>query len=277
MDVQPLRGEAGVAAYPRAAIDEFVANAAAEQRTLEEAVAEAHNRERRAEVAAAESQATARLLRSTMHELRRELDERHRQVDAQVEGILSRAFDEAGSILAGACRAVRLEPAPVPAVDPAPIEVRDERPSSASLAEARAASAVFPRADVPIDLTGALRSRNRLPAPGDADAYRADGNGAATPEPTARTPHAAGGNGAGASSDPAARTELDLTAATSERRKGTTLGSLLRRGRNRDANPDPAPESDEFLEFLRGALLDDGPLDAPRDDQDPPVRWRPSA
>ena len=47
MDVPALRPEAPISAYPRSAIDVFVANAAAEQCRLEQAFAEARNRERR--------------------------------------------------------------------------------------------------------------------------------------------------------------------------------------------------------------------------------------
>src|SRR5262245_13141130 len=118
MDVQPPGPEAFSTAYPRSAIDDFVTSAAAEERSLEQAVTEARNRERRADAATAESQATARLLRSTLHDLRRELDERRRQVEVQVDGILTRAFDEAGSILAEACLAARIDTPPAPLGEP---------------------------------------------------------------------------------------------------------------------------------------------------------------
>jgi hypothetical protein len=102
MDVTPPEFAGPVAAYPRSAVDEFLAKAANEQARLERAIADARARERRATFAAEESEATARLLRGSLHDLRQELADRRRQVEVQAEALIAAARGEAAGILAQA-------------------------------------------------------------------------------------------------------------------------------------------------------------------------------
>ncbi|HEV2310385.1 MAG TPA: hypothetical protein VGU73_07670 [Acidimicrobiia bacterium] len=259
-----------MSAYPSSAIHEFVLSAAEEQNRLEQAISDARARERIALRAAEETELTARLVRSSLHDLRREFGQRRLEVEAEVSVVISAAQDEAAAILAAARDEARRlagtageEPGTRPQVAPE----KTYRPPAAPPLAPSPSPAAEPDPIV-IDLSrepdeGAVLTalRNVPPAPAVVDAA----------EPVV-VPVGAGANGFGVA-DNGDTPAIDTAEGRRARSRG--IGSLLRRGRTRSPESDPAEEaSDEYLDFLRGALLDDSPLSGGSDDDPPDVVWR---
>jgi hypothetical protein len=293
MDVTPPEFAGPVAAYPRSAVDEFLANAATEQTRLERAIADARARERRASFAAEESEATARLLRSSLHDLRQELADRRRQTETQAEALIAAARDEAAGILAQARVDARVQTRVVEAVPrPTPV-VAAQSPTSASPAtpsaprgpvavapEASSTAVVTAPAPRPVPRTGngasSRPSSDAIPVSRAEEAAALFGVPSTGPTSTSGSepgPSASGPTNGDRSAPASSTTTIDLTREESAAKR-TGFAGRLRRRRDPEPEPESDPKSDEFLDFLRGALLDDSPLDRSGDAADDPVRWQ---
>jgi len=269
-----------VAAYPRHAVEDFLADAAAEQGRLERTIADAQLREQRARAAVEEAELTAQLVRSTLQDLRHELDTRRREVQATVDEIVGKARAEAATILAearaeAAMSAIRPHGRGIPpgddGADPDP-------PGSPFAPPSGPAEAVPPPSASPPhptlrngDSAGPAASNGGpvvpsplplltpWPAPAEATPGPDPSGAAATPPPSAAADVATNA------------TEAKVDELLAPRPKSSHFPSLLRRGRTRGAEPEPEPSPDEFLDFLRGALIDDTPLE---ESSDADLRWR---
>jgi hypothetical protein len=104
MEVSPRLETPGVSAYPRSAVDEFLASGELEAHRLEQAIATAHVRTERATFVTERAEAISEMLHSILQDLRREFADRRLQVEAQAEGIVAAAHDEAARLLADARR-----------------------------------------------------------------------------------------------------------------------------------------------------------------------------
>ncbi len=284
MDVTPEHEAPRVSAYPRSAVEEFLASGELEARRLEQAIADARVRAERATFATARAEAIAEMLHSILQDLRREFADRRLQVEAQAEGMVTAAHQEAAQLLAVARRdalpspsaahepvepppgdapvpaptyrwvatheAAGAEPEPEPTYAPFTVGV-PEQPTPA------AAKAVEPPALAPVGLATVAPTRVPPPAPPLDDGADTGNGWHPAPAPT------------DAAED--GTSTIDLTAGGPERRRAG-LGSRLRRSRRRDVVPE-TDENDEFLDYLRGALVDDAPLSSDAD-RDPSVDWR---
>jgi hypothetical protein len=291
MEVKPTTEAGPPVAYPRAAVDEFVAAAAAEERCLVEAIADARARQRRARVAAEESQATARLLHSTLHDLRHELDERRRRAEFEAESIVEAARVTAAEILARVRAEARAVVAHLP--EPAAIEPSPARPTAPTPAPpgptvagpvpiVLASEAANP-AEASPSLSGNGSAHGptppplRLPWQTDEPSPPA---GATPAEPAVEPASTNGGPTNGVKRQPAAPAAPAMPSAgagPAPRPAEPGSGfSLLRRGRRKLDEDTDDGSPDEFLDFLRGALVDEAPLDPaerPADRDDRP--WMP--
>jgi hypothetical protein len=85
-------------------------------------------------------------------------------------------------------------------------------------------------------------------------------------------PSASGPANGDRSASAASTTTIDLTRQVSASKR-TGFAGRLRRRRDSEPEIESDPKPDEFLDFLRGALLDDTPLDR-GGDADDAVRWQ---
>jgi hypothetical protein len=290
MDVTSAPDAGPVEAYSRSELEAFLSDLAVEQRRVEERLEDARTRERRATDAADESEATSRLLRSTMHELRRELDTRRRQVEAEVEAIMTNARDDAASILAEAFReadrsttaakgsagtitavpAASPTPPPAPALPPVLALAADQLGSPNGHATTDEAPPAPPMTveDAPAaaprePLTPTPETAHEVPsAPAIAGHDPAPLVPPAPPAaaPDQPAPSASGGASGKRSSSPRGTTSPSAQAdiePIEDAPRTSRLAARFRRSRSRAPEPEPEPSSDEYLEYLRGALLDD--------------------
>lgn len=280
MDVTPGRATPGVTAYPRSAVDEFLASGELAARRLEQAIADARYRTERATFATERAEAISGMLHSILQDLRREFADRRLRIEAQAEGIVGAAREEAAKLLEDARRdalpaaaaphkavvslaADGAVPAPryrwVAAPDPPAEATISREPVASGVAETRAVLTANAACVSSGDPAGAAPAAPEFES-SEAHAVAAAPNGSRRRQPA--------GTSDGAADEVTAT--IDLTASGPERRRPAF--GRLRRSRRRDATPETAGD-DEFLDFLRGALVDDGPLDA-NPDGEPPVDWR---
>lgn len=101
-----------VRGYPRAAVEEFLAGAAAERSRLQRRIDDAHARAARARATLETPHEEHRALVSMVIDARRELDERRRSLEPGALAILARGEREARAILASARADVESLPDP---------------------------------------------------------------------------------------------------------------------------------------------------------------------
>ena len=204
------------------------------------------------------------------------------EVEVYVDAIVGKARDTAATILAearaeAAASAVRPAVPATPTRAPVPEEaIRSAVPVPPLLVPepvpARASLAAMPVEPPPTNggsthpPTNGAGTATGLPTTPETNGHagadaRPEFDWSGHVEPTRPAgDHAVGTNGNGAAADPTA----------SPRPKTSHFPSLRRRHRARAADPEP-DTSDEFLDFLRGALIDDTPLAQGSDSE---VQWR---
>jgi hypothetical protein len=281
MDSVPaVPDDAVTAAYPRAAVEQFVKAASIERTRLQEAVEAARARQRTAELMVDQSAETARRVEVTLVALQRELAERRREAEADADALVAAAQAEATAIL----RKAHLEASAISALDASgagPDDVDVAAPGNhAGAPEERRAPVPDERRDGPrdpgvvadIDLVAEQTAWRATDAPdgdaipdGDAMPDADTATDAAAEERVAgSSTYAANGNGSNGNGWHAVNgSEHRAADAPPDAGATSALSTLLRRSRPQPADV-PDPEAEQFFDFLRGALSDEAPL-GPRD------------
>ena len=258
----PLTG--GGQAYQRAAVDEFLAAADREQRRLRELIDDAHARRAAAQQVARRSSAMTEQARSALQDLQRELSEQRREVEAEAARIVREGQDAAASRLRRARDDARALLFAHDVVLDAPDEVDIDL---IALQRAEHGTEPMPAyASAPPLKMMSFEEAILLSSEDDDSGNGFSGNGFSG---NGFSGNGSNGNGASGSGSSAHTSGNGVSGNGSSRSSG--LAGILRRTRGRTPVEQTDEGPDEFLEFLRGALLDDAPL-GPIDDEPETLR-----
>jgi hypothetical protein len=249
MESDVVTPQSGVV-YKRADVEEYLDGAQRENERLRGLIAEAHQRRVTAQRVAREARALN--ARDALRSLQQELSERRRQVEEEVAAIVVQGHQRAATRLSDArdqARRLLLEHDIVLALPEDDVEIDL---IALARAETDAASKPAPLlSSVPFDPVGASAGSGLAGNGAEHGTAPANGSGS-----NGSGSNGSGSNGSGtAAADPAV-----VTPDLEDGSRPSRLSGLLRRGRPRSDDPPMDPADDEFLAFLRGALLDDEPL-----------------